>query len=384
MNIKRLTFWLVLFSLLLSCGKGNNSTYSIPPPPSAGPVTPPEDEEDPEDDNTPKPWDANRGKVVRPQAGNGWTITTIEPGIIYYAFNGYDNVSGANQWIYVTEIDLNKPDYAVKLGYYSNNSTASRVMKSTGAIASINAGYEKAALWLQLNGSTYSSISAATIGSTGVPQWKSEAAIYLNQDQDVRIRFTGKGKTLSEWRTLYGYKAQTERNFITSAPMLIDDYKPVGLDFCTLHPANQYPDKDGKTTNSENPYNHQNSTTNPRTAIAQTAEGQVFFIVVDGRRGNSVARGISCTQLTNFLVKYFNPQYAINLDGGGSSTMCVQGQGDPDTHVVNYPCDNRAGQSEDSRKTTIEGKEVIRPLETNGPDHAGERGRDTFFYVVKK
>ena len=374
---------MVVFSLLwVSCGKGNPSSSSVPPPPSVNPGGDQGggEEEDQGDDNTPKPWEANRGKVVRPTSGNGWTITTIEPGIIYYHFDGYDSVSGANQWIYVTEIDLSRPDYAVKLGYYSNNSTASRVMSSTGAIASINAGYEKAALWLQLNGNTYSQISANTIGSTGVPQWKSEAAVYLNQDQDVRIRFTGKGKTLSEWRTIYGYKANTESNFITSAPMLVDDYEPVGEDFCTLHPASAYPDKDGKTDNSENPFNHQGSLTNPRTAMAQTAEGQVFFIVVDGRRGNSVARGISCAQLTDFLVKYFNPQYAINLDGGGSSTMCVKGQGDPTTHVVNYPCDNRSSAS----STTIGGATVTTPKETNGPDHAGERGRDTFFYVVKK
>lgn len=357
---------MVVFSLLwVSCGKGNPSSSSVPPPPS---VNPGGDqgggEEEEQGDDTPKPWDANRGKVVRPTSGNGWTITTIEPGIIYYAFDGYESVSGANQRIFVTEIDLTRPDYAVKLVYRSGNSIASTVFTSTDAIACINAGYEKAALWLQYNGSTYSQISASTIGDTGVPQWKSEAAVYLNQDQDVRIRFTGKGKTLQQWRQIYEYKAQTERYFITSAPMLVDDYEPVGLDFCTLHPATAYPDKNGKTNNSENPYNHQGSLTNPRTAIAQTAEGQVFFIVVDGRRGASVARGISCAQLTNFLVKYFNPQYAINMDGGGSSTMVVQGQGDPTTHVVNYPTDSD---------------------KVNGvPDHSGERSRDTFFVVVKK
>jgi hypothetical protein len=61
------------------------------------------------------PWDANRGKVVRPQAGNGWTVTTIEDGVDYYAFDGKESITGTNQHIYVTDIDLAKP-YSVKLG----------------------------------------------------------------------------------------------------------------------------------------------------------------------------------------------------------------------------------------------------------------------------
>jgi hypothetical protein len=28
------------------------------------------------------------------------------------------------------------------------------------------------------------------------------------------------------------------------------------------------------------------------------------------------------------------------MDGGGSTTLCVEGQGDPKTHVVNYPSGN--------------------------------------------
>lgn len=357
MNLKHLTYWTVLFSLLLvSCGKGNNPSNNVPPPPSGNT----EEEEQPKDD-TPKPWDDNRGKVVRPTAGGGWTISTVEPGIIYYAFDGYDGVSGATQRIFVTEIDLNNTNYEVKLVWRANGATASSVFSSTGAIACINAGYEKAALWIQLNGSTYSSISAETIGTTGVPQWKSEAAVYMDQARDVRIRFTGRNKDLQGWRDIYAYKAGAggEKTFITSAPMLVSDYEPVGMDFCALHPkANWGPDC------SENPFNHQGSLTNPRTALAQTAEGQLFFIVVDGRRGTSVARGISCSQLTAFLVKYFNPQYAINMDGGGSSTMVVQGLGDPTTHVVNYPTDS----------DQVSGV----------PDHSGERSRDTFFIVKRK
>ena len=373
MKRRRILLFLILFSLLFaSCDERNKIKHELPPPDykPGGEVVPDNGGDNggnnPGGGSTTNPWDANRGKVIRPKAGGGWTVTTIENGIVYYTFDGKEPVTNTNQRIFITEIDLNNASYSVKLGYYNGNSTASKVLKGTGAIACINAGYEKAALYLKCNNSVISTITAETIGSTGVPQWKSEAAVYLNQDRDVRIEFTGKGMNLAEWRSVYRDRARTETNFITSAPMLIDDFEPVGEEFCNLHPlASSGPDC------SENPYRHQGSNTNPRTALAKTEDNHLLFIVVDGRR-DGISKGISAANLTKFLVNNFNPQSAINMDGGGSSTMCVQGQGDPVTHVVNYPCDNR---SEDKNGS---------PKETNGPDHAGERPRDTFFYVVSK
>ena len=365
MNFKRIYAYVILIPLLVvSCG-GNKIHVEVPPP---DPIEEPGGGGSGSGSGSggSNPWDANRGKTVRPEAGNGWTVTPIEDGIIYYAFSGTESITGAKQRIFITEIDLNNTSYAVKLGYYNGNSTASKVMKGTNAIAVINGGYEKVALYLRVNGSTLSTITASTIGDTGVPQWKSEAAVYLDQERSVNIEFTGKDMNLAQWRSTYAARAKSETTFITSAPMLIDDFEPVGEDFCTKHPkATSGPDC------SENPYNHQASNTNPRTALAKTEDNHLLFIVVDGRR-NNVSKGISAKHLTKFLVKNFNPQWAINLDGGGSSTMCVKGQGDPETHVVNYPCDNR-----------LEDKNGA-PKETNGPDHAGERPRDTFFYVVKK
>lgn len=354
MKIKRLYVWMVLLPLLVGACRGTDPIRDLPAPPIPGKT---DEEKDPgKDDGTPKPWDANRGREVHPSAGNGWTVTPVEDGIVYYSFEGKEPVTGANQRIFVTDIDLNK-DYAVKLDYYTDRSTASKVFSRRNAIACINGGYEMGSLWVRVNGSTKSSLPNSTIGDTGVPQWKSEAAVYLDNDKDVRIEFTGKGMTLEGWRSVYRARSATETNILTSAPMLIDDYEPVGESFVTLHPK--------QSSSSEDPYNHQGSTSNPRTALAKTEFNHVLFIVVDGRR--NVSRGISALELTQFLVKNFNPQYAINLDGGGSSTMCVKGQGDPETHVVNYPTDSD--------------KIDKRP----GPgDHTGERSVPTFFYVVKR
>ncbi|MDY4812003.1 MAG: phosphodiester glycosidase family protein [Muribaculaceae bacterium] len=38
-------------------------------------------------------------------------------------------------------------------------------------------------------------------------------------------------------------------------------------------------------------------------------------------RRKSKAEGMNARELTKFLVHYFNPQWALNMDGGGSTTM---------------------------------------------------------------
>ena len=77
---------------------------------------------------------------------------------------------------------------------------------------------------------------------------------------------------------------------------------------------------------------------NPRTAVAVDASGkQVFFVTVDGRqKGFSV--GTSLTKLADYLIS-IGAKYAINLDGGGSTTMAVRQLGTNTPVVVNKPSD---------------------------------------------
>jgi hypothetical protein len=61
----------------------------------------------------------------------------------------------------------------------------------------------------------------------------------------------------------------------------------------------------------------------PRTAVGVTADGRMLLVVVDGRQpGYSV--GMTLQELAN-LMQSLGAQNAINLDGGGSSTMWVNG-----------------------------------------------------------
>ncbi len=70
----------------------------------------------------------------------------------------------------------------------------------------------------------------------------------------------------------------------------------------------------------------------PRTALGYDQAGEkLFFMVVDGRQeGYSV--GMSLYELSEYMLEW-NIYHAINLDGGGSSTMIIRNQ------VVNRPSD---------------------------------------------
>ena len=67
---------------------------------------------------------------------------------------------------------------------------------------------------------------------------------------------------------------------------------------------------------------------NPRSAIGYTKENNFIFVAVDGREGSSI--GMTLMELANFM-QSIGCVGAINLDGGGSTVMYVNGK------VVNNP-----------------------------------------------
>ena len=66
----------------------------------------------------------------------------------------------------------------------------------------------------------------------------------------------------------------------------------------------------------------------PRTAVGYTNDNNLILMVVDGRQVDS--RGVYLEELAIMMLE-FNCVEAINLDGGGSSTMVA------DSRLVNRP-----------------------------------------------
>lgn len=90
--------------------------------------------------------------------------------------------------------------------------------------------------------------------------------------------------------------------------------------------------KDGKV-----PADLDDTVTAPRSAVGFSKDGQTMILaVVDGRQIDS--RGMTMKEIGEFMAE-FGAHQALNIDGGGSSTMVARMPGDHDVKVVNNPSD---------------------------------------------
>src|SRR5699024_43420 len=102
-------------------------------------------------------------------------------------------------------------------------------------------------------------------------------------------------------------------NVLLSGPLLLDNSQTVDLD--------------------SSPFNNNR---HPRSAIGITADNTFIMIVVDGR--NRMAQGMNLQELGKIMA-WLKARSAMNLDGGGSSTLYVKGATEND--IVNHPSDNK-------------------------------------------
>ncbi len=131
---------------------------------------------------------------------------------------------------------------------------------------------------------------------------------------------------------LYWEKSLPQKNVLVTGPLLI------------------YNNEEQELRN--NPFNNNR---HPRTCACVTKENDLLLITVDGR--DALAQGMSLHELT-YMSKMLGCKDAINLDGGGSTTMYIKGK--PFDGVVNFPCDNKQF------------------------DHLGERSVSNVLMILKK
>ena len=276
-----------------------------------------------------------------------FTETKIKEGItLYQAYRKMDEVTKAYQNVSVLEVDLNNEAYKINFVRTDRDSTTS-VGRRYKAIAAINAAYEADASYIRVNGNNWSEVTISpddADASKARRFWKHEAAIVCDGKRKVGIVHGAKGQkdiTNGGVQAIKIYKSLTERNLFSSAPMLIDDYDPVGTRFVPAAYDDFTISDFNKSFDGEDYRRHQ-GVRHPRTAVALTEDNDLLFLVVDGRFSGK-AEGMSARELTKFLVKHFNPQWAINMDGGGSTSMYVANHGYPDNNIVNYPCNDGDG-----------------------------------------
>lgn len=122
-----------------------------------------------------------------------------------------------------------------------------------------------------------------------------------------------------------GKSARLWREAIVSGPVLLENGKTV-----------EYPDDGSRSYRKFYNYRH------PRTLMGYTSDGWIYFIVVDGRFPGQ-GEGMTIFELQT-LCQALGLWEAINLDGGGSSTMWTSDGG-----VLNHPYDNKLFDHEGER-----------------------------------
>ncbi len=263
--------------------------------------------------------EASSRKERAPKSGDaGWTITQLDGDkLVWYSFRGEE--FGAQQFVNIISLDLNCKDYELEFVAIDRLDSLSSVAMRHDAVVAINGTYEWDASFVKVDGKVFSEI---TLPADHLRYWKHEGAVAYD-GKKIEIGYGDKSS----------YAKSKMPNMLSSSPMLIDNYKQVGATFVgdiSKLNISKLPSED---------YRRHQSVRHPRTAVALTRSNRLLLITVDGRSVNSA--GMSAKELTEFLVTWFNPRYALNMDGGGSTTMYIKGSGESLTDVVNYPTDNK-------------------------------------------
>lgn len=258
----------------------------------------------------------------------GWTVQEAADGLVRFHYSGYDSISADTQNVNIVVVDLTKYRLAFD-DRRPSDSLSSLVSDYGNAVAAINGTYYEIAR-NEAGGSVASSFfktdgvikSTVTVPEGHRLHWKHEGAFFYDP-------------AAAAFGIVYGnresYEAMPHANALSGSPMLIYDEEPVGETFAKPRTAPL------DSLDYEDPDRHQ-GVRHPRTAVALTKEGYLMLIIVDGRRPETA--GMSANELTRFIAHYFNPKYALNLDGGGSTTLWME-QADTPHGVVNYPTDNK-------------------------------------------
>jgi exopolysaccharide biosynthesis protein len=241
-----------------------------------------------------------------------WNIEKISKGLTLKTFLFQNSLFNSNQNVSILEVK-NNGKYAFDLGFDEKKLIkTSDFAKQTDAIAALNGTFFDIANggsvdYIKSNGKI---INENRLSKNGKRTMHQKSALVIKS-----------GKlSIEKWNEKPDWEKTLESDDImTSGPLLIIKENEEKLDT-----ANTF-----------------NKTRHPRSAVALTKNKRVLLITVDGRHENSA--GMSLFELTK-LMRWLQANDAINLDGGGSTTLWVNNK------VINYPSDNKKWDHEGERK----------------------------------
>ncbi|MFC1549953.1 phosphodiester glycosidase family protein [Candidatus Neomarinimicrobiota bacterium] len=251
-------------------------------------------------------------------------------------FSGINNGVPIKAW-YV-DIDLTSSKVAVDIAVSADNdlrTTPSEFLDSLGATIVINGGYflmhenpTKHIGLLKMRRNLVSSV-VNRVGRNGLKYYVSRGAFGIFDDNLVDIAWiSSKSDTIFEWHNPIPNIPNKPVDYVDYANTSV--WNPVSA--LQAGPVLITDSEINVTSIEEVFFGTSIVKTHPRTAIGYTSDNHLIIMVVDGRQATS--RGVSLEELAQ-MMKQLNCYEALNLDGGGSSAIIVNGK------LLNRPAGKR-------------------------------------------
>ncbi len=253
-----------------------------------------------------------------------WNVKQVDKGITLkeFHFTGDSKIFDSNQYISIIEIDTKKAKgrfaLASNLGYIT---PTSKFAADSGAVVAMNGSFYNMK-------KPYNSV--CYFKKHGIEEFVFNEKMAQRDNGAVAISAKGKlsihAADPAEPGNIASEQTWPQRldavSVVSSGPILIVDGKDARLD--------------------ENSFNRNR---HPRSAAATNGK-KVYLVAVDGRNAEN-AQGVSLWEFTKIL-RWIGAEDAINMDGGGSTTLYVEGENG--NGIVNHPSDNRKFDREGERQ----------------------------------
>jgi exopolysaccharide biosynthesis protein len=241
-----------------------------------------------------------------------WEKEKIAPGVIWKSSHTLLNDT-IPQNINILVVNLKKRNIALVHNPEKNVRTSIQA-QSAGALAAVNAGFFNVK-----NGGSVSYLKTAgrIVDMDTAKKWirnsNLNGAILIRSSEEIYI-----GKIMSNsW-----FDSHSEyEDILVTGPLLVE-----------------------KGTLSNMPKTSLVTNTHPRTAIGTRNCRKIIIVTIDGRAAE--AAGMTLEELAEMMM-LLKCKDAINLDGGGSTTMWINNK--PFNGVVNMPSDNKKFDHEGER-----------------------------------
>ena len=191
------------------------------------------------------------------------------------------------------------------IGVFTPMSPISKLGKKFQALAAINGSFYN---MKEGNSVCYLQVGKEVIDTTETREFEIRAtgAVYVHKN---------KVKILPWSPEIEASYRQKKGTILASGPLMLEDGETCSWEMCDSSFI---------------------ATKHPRSAIFTTKDKKTVLITVDGRaKGNAI--GVSIPELAH-LIRILGGEDALNLDGGGSTTLWLEGA--PDNGVLNCPSDN--------------------------------------------